>query len=75
MQTYEKYLPRGVLKPLPDASFEEREAWIRAKYEYKVSSRARHLAGRSVGITEYVPIMRSDCHPRAVTVYLSCREM
>jgi hypothetical protein len=39
MQTYEKYLPRGVLKPLPDASFEEREAWIRAKYEYKVSSR------------------------------------
>lgn len=53
MQTYEKYLPRGVLKPLPDASFEEREAWIRAKYEYKVSSRAR-LTGRSVWITRSV---------------------
>ncbi|EWM20631.1 adp-ribosylation factor gtpase-activating protein agd12, partial [Nannochloropsis gaditana] len=33
---YERYLPRGCVKPSPDAAFEEREMWIRAKYEHKV---------------------------------------
>ena len=33
---YERYLPRGCLKPSPDATHEEREMWVRAKYEHKV---------------------------------------
>jgi hypothetical protein len=40
-------------KPTPDASFEERELWIRGKYEYKVG-------GWHAGLTQ-VLVASSSC--------------
>lgn len=37
-QIHERYPPKGWGKPSPDAAHEEREAWIRGKYEHKVRS-------------------------------------